>query len=100
MSKRPRKSRIPRKGKASSASLLTLFPDFRVRKFRQNARARRTSFVEELRDVYLHRGLVLYIGAGVSLSLGLPSWAELIRSLGVTMMSRRVESAIDTLGKL
>jgi SIR2-like domain len=95
-----RRTRAKPKSKASVASLLTLFPDFRPRKFCGASVARKESFIQELRDLYLHQGLVLYIGAGVSLSLGLPSWAELIRSLGVTMMGRRVESAIDTLGKL
>jgi SIR2-like protein len=89
-----------RTSKPPPASLLTLFPDFRPTRFRNRALARRETFINELRDAYLHRGLVLYLGAGVSLSLGLPSWPELIRSLSVTMMSRRVETAIDTLEKL
>jgi hypothetical protein len=57
---------------------------------------RQDGFVRELRDAYLHKGLVLYLGAGVSRSLGLPNWSELIRALTVAMMSRKVQSAIAT----
>jgi hypothetical protein len=62
--------------------------------------ARRDEHLKELHEAYLHHGLVLYVGAGVSLSLGLPSWPELIRALSVTMMSHRVKTAIDRLKTL
>lgn len=88
------------KAKVKAPSLLSLFPDFRSTKFRSAALRRTSSFLDELKDAYLHRGLVLYIGAGVSRSLGLPSWPELIRALSVTMMSRKVHSAVYALGKL
>jgi hypothetical protein len=83
-----------------SPSLLTLFPNFRPTRFRTDAGKKRDTFISELQAEYVQRGLVLYVGAGVSLSLGLPSWSELMRSLSVTMMSRKVETAIDTLEKL
>src|SRR4051794_11066678 len=81
----------------AQASLRSLFPEFRPSKFRKASSEKTSSYIRELRESYLHRGLVLYVGAGVSLSLGLPSWADLIRALSVNMMSRRVETAIDTL---
>jgi hypothetical protein len=84
----------------AQASLRSLFPEFRPRRFEKAADERRVEYIRELREAYLHRGLVVYVGAGVSLSLGLPSWAELIRALSVTMMSRRVETAVDTLKQL
>jgi SIR2-like domain len=93
------KQRRPRR-RVAQASLQSLFPDFRLRKFRESSLQRRDANIRELHEAYLHRGLVLYVGAGVSLSLGLPSWPELIRALSVTMMSRRVETAIDTLKDL
>jgi hypothetical protein len=96
-SKKPNRSR--QRG-VSSSSLGALFPTFRPKQFRDTASVRRDAYLGELREAYLHRGLVLYVGAGVSLSLGLPSWPELIRALSVTMMSRRVETAIDTLKTL
>jgi hypothetical protein len=86
--------------RAAKASLRSLFPAFRPSRFRTAADEKSASYLLELREAYLHRGLVLYVGAGVSLSLGLPSWAELIRALSVTMMSRRVETAVDTLKQL
>jgi hypothetical protein len=81
-------------------SLLTLFPGYRTPRFRVEATKKSAECVGELRTAYLHRGLVLYVGAGVSRSLGLPSWPELIRSLSVGMMSRKVSSAIGALKKL
>jgi hypothetical protein len=92
----------PRKpgNRRQSPSLLTLFPDFRPARFRAEASRRRESFVGELQGEYAQRGLVLYVGAGVSLSLGLPSWSDLMRSLSVAMMSRKVETAVNTLEKL
>src|SRR5215213_2004346 len=49
------------------------------------------------RDAYRRRGLVLYIGAGISCSVGLPSWWDMIRALTVTMMTRRVGSSLEAL---
>ncbi len=89
-----------RKKATPDTSLQALFPDFRPPQFAASAMKRRAEYSASLREAYLHRGLVLYVGAGVSLSLGLPSWPELIRALSVTMMSRRVETAIDALENL
>lgn len=85
---------------SAKSSLGALFSDFRLARFRHAASARKDHYLRELREAYLHRGLVLYVGAGVSRSLGLPSWPEMIRALSVMMMSRRVETAIDALETL
>jgi hypothetical protein len=89
-----------RKTTTPSPSLLTLFPEYRKKEYTTRVAENRVKFIRELKQAYLHRGLVLYLGAGVSRSIGLPTWPELIRSLTVTMMTRKVESAIDTLGGL
>jgi hypothetical protein len=90
---------IPTRKRLGRPSLLSLFPEFRPSVFRHAVLERQNGALASLHDAYLHRGLVLYVGAGVSLSLGLPSWPDLIRTLTVRMMSRRVASAIDRLGK-
>lgn len=101
--KRKKSARSKRSRAVSAAarpSLLQLFPEYRKKRFRARVEEQRKRFIDELREAYLHRGLVLYLGAGVSRSVRLPGWAELIRSLTVTMMSRRVRTAIDALEEL
>lgn len=85
-----------RKRKKREANLLTLFPDYRKKAFLGKSTQETNQYVQELSEAYLHKGLVLYLGAGVSISIGLPSWLELIRSLTVMMMTRKVRSAIDS----
>ena len=51
----------------------------------------------QAREAYTRYGLVLYLGAGVSCSVGLPTWWEMIRSLTVTMMTHRVDKEMGTL---
>lgn len=77
--------------------MLSLFPDFRKQKYITRVKKSQAELIDELKAAYLHRGLVLYLGAGVSRSIGLPNWPEVIRSLTVTMMTRKVRSAIDAL---
>jgi hypothetical protein len=88
-----RKQSVPR-------DLRMVFPDLRQRTFAQREATRKAQLLSELRDAYEHKGLVLYVGAGVSRSLELPSWPELIRGLTIRMMTRRVESAISLLADL
>ena len=83
--------------RAGPVRLDELFPTYSSAAFEAQVVARRAQLIEELRKAYLGEGLALYIGAGVSMSVGLPSWSELIHSLTVTMMSRRVNSAAQTL---
>jgi hypothetical protein len=78
-------------------SLRTLFPTFTKSAYIARDAEARKGFIDELRENYLRRGLVLYVGSGVSRSVNLPIWHELIRSLTVTMMTRRVATAVDTL---
>ena len=94
--------RTKRARRVSSAprSLLSLFPEYRKRAYQKKVKEQRKSFIAELTEAYSHKGLVLYLGAGVSRSVGLPGWAELIRSLTVTMMTRKVHSAMNAIGGL
>jgi SIR2-like domain len=86
--------------KTTRLDLLTLFPTYRKSSYKRQVEQLKCEYMEELREAYLHVGLVLYVGAGVSRSLGLPSWSELIRSLTLTMMTRKVQSAFTAIGKL
>lgn len=84
----------------SPVRLEELFPDYTAETYRHKATDERLKLVGELRKAHLSEGLVLYIGAGVSMSIGLPSWKDLIQSLTVTMMSRSLESAAKALDGL
>jgi hypothetical protein len=85
---------------ASPVRLDELFPAYSRANYDAQAQLRSAQLIEEVRQAYLGEGLALYIGAGVSMSLGLPSWYELINSLTVAMMSRRVNSAAQALETL
>jgi len=84
----------------SPVRLDDLFPAYSRANYDAQARARRDQLIEEVRQAYLGEGLALYVGAGASMSLNLPSWNELINSLTIAMMSRRVTSAAQTLQTL
>ena len=45
--------------------------------FRDQAEARKRKLVLQLQRAYKERGLALYLGAGVSVSAGLPDWKNL-----------------------
>jgi len=100
-----KKPRAPNNGspvKAPQAmiSLEDLFPPSLKEEWQADARRLQTENIDEARFAYTSRGLVLYIGAGVSCSIGLPTWWEMIRSLTVTMMSKRVDEKLLALPKL
>ena len=97
MKKKLAKSTAARRSK--SPSLLTLFPDYLKKAYTAKDTANVEPVIRDLRECYLHRGLVLYLGSGVSRSVGLPNWQELVRSLTVTMMSKKVTTAFGALGK-
>jgi hypothetical protein len=92
--------RSSRQHRAQKFTLERLFAGYTGKEFAKKAREQRSLFIGELQNAYRYRGLVLYLGAGVSQSLGLPSWAELVRSLTVRMMSEKVRSAVDALQTL
>jgi hypothetical protein len=94
----PASPRPPSSAAVPSPNLLSLFPDYRRRQYRDKDNRQRDAYLCELADAYKHKGLVLYVGAGVSRSVGLPSWPELIRLLTLNMMTRKVKSAIRALG--
>jgi hypothetical protein len=84
----------------ASEDLVALFPGYKKEPYKERSVRQKEKLLGELREAYLHRGLVVYVGAGVSRSLGLPSWDELIRSLTVSMMRRRVGAAIQSPEKM
>lgn len=90
----------PADARPPAALIENLFPDYLPKAFAQRNIAARIQWVTELRKAYLGEGLTLYMGAGVSMSVKLPSWNELIQSLSVTMMSRKVNSAAYALSDL
>ena len=81
----------------SQVSLNERFPNYTREAFTRKVAEERQQWITELQNTCLSRGLVLYLGAGVSMSVGLPSWNELIRLLTVTMMSPNIYSAARTL---
>jgi hypothetical protein len=81
----------------SQVSLEELFPNYAREAFARKVAEERQQWITEPQNAYLSQGLVLYRGAGVSMSIGLPSWNELTHSLTVTMMSRNIHSAARTL---
>lgn len=94
---RKKKKAMARGAKSNELNLLKVFPDYQKQAYIKKVSSDSKDCLNKLREDYLRSGIVLYIGAGVSLSVGLPSWAELIRNLTVSMMSRKAESAIITL---
>jgi hypothetical protein len=81
----------------SQVSLEELFPNYAREAFARKVAEERQQWITEPQNAYLSQGLVLYRGAGVSMSIGLPSWNELTHSLTVTMMSCNIHSAARTL---
>src|SRR5687767_11598838 len=81
-------------------SLERLFPRSVRQAWNSDARKLQEANVRSARQAYARRGLVLYIGAGVSCSVGLPTWLDLVRSLTITMMTEQVDSALAELRKL
>jgi hypothetical protein len=49
----------------------------------------------QLRSTYRQRGLVLVLGAGVSIGMGLPNWDELISGLFVSLVTRQLQGRLD-----
>jgi hypothetical protein len=81
-------------------SIHNLFPSTLHSSWKQEAADAQRKNIESARKAYLREGLALYLGAGVSSSIGLPTWWGLIQSLTVTMMTEQVDSALAELRKL
>jgi hypothetical protein len=84
----------------SEISLQQLFPPRLQDQWESEAADVQQSNIQSARDAYIRRGLVLYLGAGVSCSVGLPTWWSLIQSLTVSMMTEQVDEALNALRKL
>jgi Domain of unknown function (DUF4062)/SIR2-like domain len=53
-------------------------------------------YIDELKKSYNKNGLVLFLGAGVSLSAGMPDWEMLISKLIVNMIGEELPNGLDT----
>lgn len=84
----------------SLISLDRLFPTKLQQSWEDEANRVQRENIESAKEAYARRGLVLYLGAGVSCSVGLPTWVDLIQSLTITMMTEQVDSALAELRKL
>lgn len=91
---------IPAAANFSEISLQELFPPKLQDRWESEAAEVQASNITSARDAYIRRGLVLYLGAGVSCSVGLPTWWNLIQSLTVSMMTEQVDEALIALRKL
>lgn len=78
-------------------NLLNLFPEFKKKQFAMKVKESQEEYLTDLKECYTHKGLALYIGSGVSKSIGLPNWNELIKVLTIDMMTRKVETAIEAI---
>jgi hypothetical protein len=97
----------PKKGEDSAAAqkqagkariaLDQFFPPALKEEWKRQMDVEQQENIRSAREAYTRRGLVLYLGAGVSCSVGLPTWWEMIRSLTVKMMSERVDKETGTL---
>lgn len=90
----------PQTEPAVDISLKDLFPETLKQSWQEEAAQLQEENIARARKAYRDRGLVLYIGAGVSCSVGLPTWWEMIRSLTVTMMTAQVDTALAALRDL
>lgn len=88
-SRRPSKKKIP--------TIPMLFPAYRKGAYLESSAAKRDDALRQLSVAYRTSGLVLYIGAGLSMSIGLPSWSNLVQALTVRLMTMRMQTAADAI---
>ncbi len=74
--------------RAAAAGHKTKSP-YTSREFRVTANARQNLLIDRLRRRYTDTGIALYLGAGVSASVGFPTWSQLIRSLLSGVLERK-----------
>lgn len=58
--------------------------------------AKVAEYIKDLRFAYQDRNLTLYLGAGVSLGNGLPSWEHLVLSMYYSGLQERARDGIET----
>ena len=83
-----------------SLSLEQIFPDYTNQEYNQKLEKQKEAFIKSLNRVYTDRGLVLYLGAGLSMSIKLPSWSELIRMMSITVRTSKAKTAMNELSKM
>lgn len=97
---------VPKKGEAATRAkqkddarmaVDQIFPPALKEEWKREMTKEQQENIRSAQEAYNRHGLVLYLGAGVSCSVGLPTWWEMIRSLTVTMMSERVDEGMGTL---
>jgi hypothetical protein len=82
-----------KRNKTSSLSLPNIFPEFQTKAYCSSRKEAHTEYLNNLRNSYTNKGLVIFLGAGVSKSIGLPDWRETLRFLSINMMSQKVQRA-------
>jgi hypothetical protein len=87
---------MPRRLKSDSLTtrnqadeLTRLFPTLSIHSYKDMVSRSNDEAISELVHYYKERGLVLFIGSGVSRSVQLPSWRELMRSMAMFAILRR-----------
>lgn len=90
----------PRSPVSSQMSLEKLFTPDLLQKSVEDSREKQEAYVQEARDVFFKKGIVLYLGAGVSSDVNLPTWWQLIDSLTVTMVTDEVDSIAKTMSSM
>jgi len=83
--------------RSKSPEILRGLPaEYQTSIFRTATEERQRRLLQQLRAKYRREGIVLYVGAGVQQSIGLPGWRELLGALTIRVMADDAESRLRT----